>query len=33
MKASFDRSDTNRDKTLDFGELKAATERLRNRNR
>ncbi len=33
MKASFERSDINRDKTLDFEELKAAAERLRNRNR
>jgi len=33
LKAAFERSDTNGDKTLDFNELKAATERLRNRNR
>ena len=33
MKASFNRSDINRDKTIDFEELKAAAERLRNWNR
>jgi len=33
LKAAFDRSDTNRDKALNFEELKAATARLRNRNR
>jgi hypothetical protein len=31
LKAAFDRSDTNRDKALNFEELKAATARLRNR--